>query len=492
MPTASASHPVRVLVIDDDEDDFFIISDYIKSIEYGNFAIDWCYSYQEAVKIIGTHQHDIYFVDYRLGIKTGLDLLKDAMALQCEEPIILLTGKGNPEVDREAMRIGAMDYLIKSDLNTEKLERCIRYSLERSSSTKALRHSERKYRSIFESSKDAVFITDSTLKFKDMNAATSEILSYSKEELLNFTLFDLIEGEELKARVKSKLEEEGEVVDLEIVVIDNQHEKKICILSAARQTENDNEIYVQGIIHDITNLKRAEKAAMYAEKLAAAGRLVRMLAHEVRNPLNNIQMSVEHLDSAGIPEDDKVFYDIIKRNVKRIDDIIAELLDSYRPTEKKLQVTDLKNVVAQSVQNALDRIKLKGIVVEENYPTDRFILPVDEEKLKIAFLNILVNAAEAIQASDGKIIVSLEEKDSNYVVEITDNGSGIPPEILSKLFEPYFTSKRNGMGLGLASTLNIIQSHHGTVDVKSKLNIGTTFTITLPQLSVVGVGQFDE
>ena len=479
MPTSHM--PVRVLVIDDDEDDFFIISEYIKSIESGKFSIDWCYNFQEAVSIIGEKRHEIYFIDYRLGPKTGLDLLKAAMAMKSEEPIILLTGKGNPEVDREAMRIGAVDYLIKSELNTEKLERCIRYSLERSATIKALRDSERKYRSIFESSKDAVFITDASVKFKDMNAATSEILSYSKEELLKFTLFDLIEGDDLKKKIRDRLDEEGEVTDLEIVVIDNQHEKKICILSASKQSDIDGEVYVQGIIHDITNLKRAEKATLYAEKLAAAGRLVRMLAHEVRNPLNNIQMSVEHLDSSGIPEDEKVFFDIIKRNVKRIDDIIAELLDSYRPTEKTLRASDLKKVVEQSVHHALDRIRLKGISIEQYYPDQRFIMPVDEEKLKIAFLNILVNAAEAIQSNDGKIVVSVDQKDRDYVVRISDNGTGIPPEILAKLFEPYFTSKRNGMGLGLASTLNIIQSHHGTVDVKSKLNVGTTFTITFPQ-----------
>jgi PAS domain S-box-containing protein len=479
--------PVRVLVIDDDEDDFFIISEYIKSIESGKFSIDWCYNFQEAVKTIGEKRHEIYFTDYRLGPKTGLDLLRAAMDMKCEEPIILLTGKGNPEVDREAMRIGAVDYLIKSELNTEKLERCIRYSLERSATIKALRDSERKYRSIFESSKDAVFITDAAVKFKDMNAATSEILSYSKEELLKFTLFDLIEGEDLKKKIRDRLDEVGEVTDLEIVVIDNQHEKKICILSASKQSDIDGEVYVQGIIHDITNLKRAEKATLYAEKLAAAGRLVRMLAHEVRNPLNNIQMSVEHLDSSGIPEDEKVFFDIIKRNVKRIDDIIAELLDSYRPTEKALRASDLKKIVEQSVQRALDRIRLKGISIEQYYPDQLFIMPVDEEKLKIAFLNILVNAAEAIQSSDGKIVVTVDQKDRDYVVRISDNGTGIPPEILSKLFEPYFTSKRNGMGLGLASTLNIIQSHQGTVDVKSKLNVGTTFTITFPQQAAEAV-----
>jgi signal transduction histidine kinase len=119
-------------------------------------------------------------------------------------------------------------------------------------------------------------------------------------------------------------------------------------------------------------------------------------------------------------------------------------------------------------------------------------MPVDEEKLKIAFLNILVNATEAIQSTDGKIVVALDERDGDFIVEITDNGSGIPPEILSKLFEPYFTSKRNGMGLGLATTLNIIQSHKGTVDVKSKVDIGTTFTIRFPQAATADAFSVDE
>lgn len=478
-------HPTRILIIDDDEDDFFIVSDFIKSIETGNFKIDWCYAYKDAIRIIGERSHDLYFVDYRLGAKTGLDLLKDAVALKCEEPIILLTGKGNPEVDREAMRIGAMDYLIKSDLNTEKLERCIRYSLERSATIKALRASEQKYRSIFESSKDAVFITDPTLRFIDVNAAASELLSDSKEKLLELSVYDLIEGEALKNRIRESLETVGEIIDLEIVILDHQNEKKICILTASKQIEDNGQVNFQGIIHDITNIKKAEKATLYAEKLAAAGRLVSTLAHEVRNPLNNIQMSVEHLDAPEVNVDDKMFFEIIKRNVRRINDLIGELLDSYRPTEKAFRAINLHRVVDDSVMVASDRTVLQGIKIEVACMDQPSIILADEEKLKIALVNILVNATEAIQATEreGRIKVSLWQKDNFYKVEIADNGCGIPPEILSKLFEPYFTSKRNGMGLGLASTLNIIQSHNGTIDVRSQVNVGTTFTITFPLVS---------
>ena len=143
------NHQTKILIVDDDEDDFLITSEYIKKISDRNFKIDWCYKYKDAVGHIKHRSYDLYFVDYYLGARTGLDLINEAIATGCEEPLVLLTGKGNQSIDREAMQAGAMDYLVKGDLNVEKVERCIRYSLERATSLKAIRANERKYRSIF-------------------------------------------------------------------------------------------------------------------------------------------------------------------------------------------------------------------------------------------------------------------------------------------------------------------------------------------------------
>lgn len=473
---------VRILIIDDDHDDFLIISDYLRSIDPHRFEINWCYQYQEAVREIARQAHNVYFVDYRLGAKTGLDLLRDAEALKCEEPIILLTGYGNPQVDKEAMRIGATDYLVKSELTSEKLERCIRYSLERSAAIKALRANEEKYRNIFERSKDAVFITDTELRFKDVNLATQQLLEIDSQTLLEKSLYDLIEDEAIRAKIREGLASAGEVVDLELVLTDESQEKKYFVLTASTQEGTNGDAYVQGILHDITNLKKAERATLYAEKLAAAGRLVRTLAHEVRNPLNNVQMAIEQLDSSHVPEDDKIFLEIIQRNAKRIDNLIGELLDSYRPYEKTFRVTNLRNVLEDTLQLALDRVRLKGIKISAKYPSEPCIIQADEEKLKIAFLNIVVNATEAIPNGNGEVDIVLSEKPEHYIVEIADNGTGIPPEILAKLFEPYFTSKRNGMGLGLASTLNIVQAHGGTIDVESEVNNGSKFIVSVPKI----------
>jgi PAS domain S-box-containing protein len=472
--------PTRILIIDDDEDDFLITSDYIKSIDEGNFAIEWCYKYTEALEKIARREHDIYFVDYRLGAKTGLDLLKDAIAVHCEEPIILLTGKGNRIVDKEAMEVGAFDYLIKAELTTDKIERCIRYALERADSLKALRANEQKYRSIFERSKDAVFITTSELAFKDINLAMSELLGYTHEELLQYTLLDLIDGEGLRAEIRKAIEVQGEVNDMEIVIVDQFKEKKFCILSLSQQYDGE-QGDLQGIIHDITNLKRAEKITLQAEKLAAAGRLVRTLAHEVRNPLSNIQMSAEQLEAAsGVTTDDKVFLEIIQRNSKRINTLITELLDSSRPTEMRYKPVALQEVLEETIKVARDRMTLKQIDIQVRFPEEPGIIQADSEKLQIAFLNIIINATEAITHAEGRIAIELLHIGNNFRIQITDNGCGISHEDLPRLFEPYFTSKRNGMGLGLASTLNILQAHRGVVDVKSQVGVGTSFLITFP------------
>ena len=111
--------PIRILIVDDDEDDFFITSEYLKQIQEYKLQVDWCYRFNYAIKLLQECAYDMYFVDYRLGAKTGLDFLKEAVAQGCEDPIVLLTGKGNKAVDIEAMQMGATDYLIKTELTVD-------------------------------------------------------------------------------------------------------------------------------------------------------------------------------------------------------------------------------------------------------------------------------------------------------------------------------------------------------------------------------------
>ena len=473
-------HNTRILIIDDDEDDFLITSEYIRHIPGANFHIDWCYKYNDALGLMCNNKYDLYFTDYRLGAKSGVDLLKDMLESGCEVPVILLTGKGNREVDTEAMQLGAVDYLVKTELTVEKMERCIRYALDRAASLRALKANERKYRSIFEKSKDLVFLADDMLDFQDVNNAALSLLGYEKEELLQMNLCDLMEQAQHKKYLLQAIQTRKEINDWEVVLTARNGEKKICILTAALEDQFNGFEYIQGIIHDITSLRKEEKVALQSEKLAAAGRLVRTIAHEVRNPLNNITLSVEQLTQDGIDEGSQLYLDIIQRNSNRISGLISELLNTSKPTEVVLQEQMLQVIMDDVIAAAVDRLTLKHIQLSVSYPSDAVRVMADKEKLKLALLNIVINAIEAMEPEVGHLSISMHLLTSFVVININDNGCGISEESLTQLYEPYFTQKRNGMGLGLAFTLNIIQSHKASIDVNSTLGSGTTFTLTFP------------
>ena len=137
-------------------------------------------------------------------------------------------------------------------------------------------------------------------------------------------------------------------------------------------------------------------------------------------------------------------------------------------------------IMDESISEALDRITLQHVNMQIRYSNEPCFIMANKEKLKIAFLNIIINAVEAVESITGELSISIDSLKEAHIVTIRDNGCGIPEENISRLFEPYFTSKRNGMGLGLAATLNILQSHKATVDVTSVLKQGTTFVITFP------------
>ena len=470
--------PVKILVVDDDEDDFMILREYINKIDGHEFAIDWCNIYDEAARRIAERKYQLYFVDYRLGAKTGLELIGEAIGNNCEEPFIFLTGNGNLALDRKAMETGAVDYLVKAELSAEKLERCIRYSLDRASSLKALRSSERKFRNIFERSKDLVFIADETLNFTEVNNASFPLLGYDRDAMLSKNLMGLLVNENEQAAMFDQLHETGEVSDKEVEITTRSGEKKYCIITLSRETDIAGASYVQGIIHDITSLKRAEKATLMLEKLNVAGRLVRIMAHEVRNPLNNIMLSAEQLEPViGNTDSGGICLEIITRNSKRIGDLITELLNSSRPDQVSVERMSLQSILDESIDAAMDRITLKHIELKKDYLQEPAWVMADHEKLKIAFLNIIINAIEAMHETEGTLTVSVTKKNLQYVVSIEDSGCGISDENIGHLFEPYFTSKQNGMGLGLASTLNILQSHNASFDVQSKLDIGSVFKL---------------
>ncbi len=471
---------IKVLIIDENEDDYSKLSGYLKNIEGKNFLIDRCFNYRDALNEIKKGTHDIFLVDYRLGNKTGVDLIKEAVQLEYEGPFILLTWKGDISIDKEAMKHGAFDYLVKNEMNSEKLERSIRYSIDRAATLNELKSKEKKYRNIFDRSSDALFVTDDKLVFTEVNAAFLELLSCDANELLKTKLATLIAGSHVSKAICDELKSKGFIDDRQVEIRYKEKQTRHCIISATQEKDMDGITYYQGIIHDITLIKKAERATLQAEKLAATGRLVRTLAHEVRNPINNINLACEHLINTDTSDEHALYLEIIHRNSNRINGLINELLNSSRPSEIQKKNTILQSMIDKIVKADTDSIRLKNITLQVDYPSEPINIELDVEKMVIALSNILVNAVEAIDHDKGKINILLKRDNEHAIIEISDNGSGISEENIPRLFEPFYTSKRNGIGLGLAATLNIIQSHNGSIEVTSETGKYTNFIISLP------------
>ena len=211
------------------------------------------------------------------------------------------------------------------------------------------------------------------------------------------------------------------------------------------------------------------------EKFAVSGRISRTIAHEIRNPLTNINLACEQINVTQ-DEDSKVLLEMIKRNSKRINDLIADLLNSTKFSELNPKKVFVHDVLDQALQLASDRINLKGIKIRKDYAIPREV-EIDPEKMKIAFLNIIINAIEAMEPDIGILDIKIVNQAQNCLITIKDNGCGMDKDSLQRIFEPYFTSKNEGNGLGLTHTQNIILNHNGKINVTSTPGYGTTFII---------------
>ena len=224
-----------------------------------------------------------------------------------------------------------------------------------------------------------------------------------------------------------------------------------------------------------------------AEKGAVVGRLAAAIAHEIRNPLNYINLTLDHLRSSFSPADPEkktTFVQLtsqLKTEVARINRHITDFLKYSRPTKLELQDLDIRAEAEDALRLVEGRAEECGIEtkIEQDGPLPAVL--GDRESLRSVFTNLVINAVEAIDGDGGSISIKLSNTESNSVkVEVTDSGCGISPQDISKLFEPYFSTKETGTGLGLAIVKKAVDDHGGTISVASKEGSGTTFTIILP------------
>jgi signal transduction histidine kinase len=216
-------------------------------------------------------------------------------------------------------------------------------------------------------------------------------------------------------------------------------------------------------------------------RLSLTERIVRNLAHEIRNPLTNVMLGLEQLKNEYPPqhEDTQIFFNIISRNCARINDLITVLVDAAKPAELSLGMHSINDLLEDVLNISKAKMESKKITLNKQFAEGLPKISVDSEKIKVVFDNILENAFRAMDGFPGKLEVKTAFANNSLSISIKDNGIGILPDDLEKIFDPFFRFKSNGAGLGLTLAQNIIANHNGMIDVSSHPADGTVFTVIL-------------
>ena len=217
-----------------------------------------------------------------------------------------------------------------------------------------------------------------------------------------------------------------------------------------------------------------------ADKLATVGELAAGAAHEIRNPLTAIRSSLQYLHSKSLDETSSKLLDTALQETGRIDGIVSALLAFSRPSEISKERHDLRETVEESLDLVSFQAKTQQVAVSKAVPAAPLLIRADRAQLKQLFLNVFLNAIQSMPGG-GTMDVEVRIKDERKaLVTVADTGEGIPEENLDRIFDPFFTTKKGGTGLGLSICYNIVKSHQGEIEVKSKAGQGTTILITLP------------
>jgi PAS domain S-box-containing protein len=377
---------------------------------------------------------------------------------------------------------------------------------ERKRMEEALRESEERYRTLFEGSRDAVYISTRAGKFVDFNQAVLDLFGYTREELKVQYTQDTYVNPGNRYRFQQEIEQKGFVKDYYVKLRKKDGTEIDCLLtSSVRRAKDGSILGYQGIIRDITERKRAEEEMRalqeqlrQSQKMEAIGRLAGGIAHDFNNLLTIIK-GYSQLSLLDLKEGEPLWGNIegIEKATRRAADLIRQLLAFSRRQILEMKVLDL-NTILQDLDKMLRRVIGEDIELLTTLAEDLGRVKTDPGQIEQVIMNLAVNARDAMP-SGGKLTietanVELDEgyarghiavKPGRYVMlSVSDTGVGMPPEVRERVFEPFFSTKEKdkGTGLGLSTVYGIVKQSGGNIWVYSEPGQGTTFKIYLPRV----------
>ena len=359
---------------------------------------------------------------------------------------------------------------------------------------------------VFNSIQEGIIVTDAKGRITYLNDAACQLFGLEAEDSIGKRLDERVRGLDWNALSRS----EGPVSrDMEIFYPSNRFinfysvplvieraatEEKIDLPSRSSGVTGNDKIDISGeqvghaiILRDITETRRSEQQTIESERLNALTLLAAGVAHEIGNPLNSLNIHLQlierearKLDGAKRAELQESV-EVARAEINRLDSIISQFLRAIRPTRPQLRPENVNSIVEEAVRFFAPEIKDRDIVVEQELRSDLPLLELDRDQIKQAFYNVIKNSFEAMKRR-GILRIRTDMDESHVIVRFTDTGGGISPDNLSRVFEPYFTTKTSGTGLGLLIVRRIIREHGGELSIESSEGKGLTLTIRLPYI----------
>lgn len=502
MTPAPVPPPLRILLVEDDPDDFILVRDALRELDGSRMSLEWVEDAEEAIEAMASGRHDVCLLDYRLGAYTGLELMAAARRRGAQLPVILLTGHADSEVDRQAQKAGAADFLVKAQMTPVLLERSIRYSVQHARTLEALRRSRASFRALIERLPDGICVLqDSRIIY--VNPALVTLLGCASP-------IELLEREvrEVAARFVHAEERERVLSELNAALDAETREpfREVRLLRASGesfpaelarfQVVFDGQPCTMCITRDLTERKRMQAQLMLTDRMASLGMVAGMVAHDINNPLAYVLANLHILEGEVLPrlgvtaaERDEVQALVADAQLgaARAREIVQQFrIFSRGENESLREVLEVHRVIETSLRLAGNEIRHRARLVRDF--GDPVRVEVNEVELGQVLLNLLVNAAQAITEGDverNEIRVVTRLRGAEAVIEIRDTGVGIPADRLERVFEPFFTTKPSGVGTGLGLPIcrSLITGMGGRLELESEVGRGSTFRIVLPAVA---------
>ncbi|MGA2479101.1 MAG: ATP-binding protein [Spirochaetia bacterium] len=336
---------------------------------------------------------------------------------------------------------------------------------------------------ILESMTDGIIVTDREHRVILYNKSAERMVPFSHDDLMEKVLWDHIADREIAGFLSANLRSQEKVSDREFTL--DGGPPRILSLSLLPLVREGS---VQGnVVHieDVTEKRSKEARLRRAESLASLTTLAAGVAHEIKNPLGSmgihlqlIQKKIAGKDCIESKDIDQ-HLDVISEEVDRLNRIVVDFLFAVKPMDTRLEDGDLNKVIQELLEFVGPELDQAGVKIESSLSPDLPQLSIDARYVKQALLNLIKNAVAAMP-DGGTLGVQTLRAGEEVQVRISDTGSGIPEDIMDKIFEPYFTTKPFGTGLGLTIVFKIVKEHYGDISVSSRLGEGTTVTLVLP------------